>query len=427
MKPLLLLVFLALQITVPHFNEVVEHTFDGDARLLCVADLDSNGTQEILTWDSVTREVICYNCTGSTLWTLPVEYPLMTAAAEDLDDNGSKEIVLLEELGGDTYYSYRIMRIEQDGTVSWRKLIETNISAEFEFHFINADGKPGKEIAAANRILLGGGLERLAFERDRIIIGTAELDGAPYFLVETPAGYELYTFDTEPVWQGQPCEINTEAMESLLCTLFFNAGVCSCFEDWTFTESAPPMKSVRLWSDITGNGTEEALFFTDSSVQLLDSQGETLWTWESPHPIQTLHILDMTKDGSSEIVVEPISRGVHVPSLYVLDSTGELQSAFALNLSGTSTVVFSDLDGDTDPDLLTFDRREKKSTLSIYTNTVKKGQLDNLEPLRSLEIVDPSSFQTKFWTFYAQYRILAGIALAVIVGILFIMIRRRTK
>lgn len=426
MKPVLLLVLLALQITVPQFNEVVEHTFDGDARLLCVADLDSNGTQEILAWDSVTREVICYNCTGSVLWTLPVEYPLVTAAAEDIDDNGSKEIFLLEELGGDTYYSYRIMRIEQDGTASWRKLIEINIPAEFEFHFINADGKPGKEIAVANRILLEGGLERLAFERDRIIIGTAEFDGAPYFLVETPAGYELYTFDTEPVWQGQPCEPNTEATE-LLCTLFFNAGVCSCFEDWTFTESVPVMKGVLLWSDITGNGTEEALFFTDSSVQLLDSQGETLWTWESPHPIQTLHIVDMTKDGSSEIVVEPDLRGVHVPSLYVLASTGELQSAFALNLSGIPSVVFSDLDGDTDPDLLAFDQRERRSTLSIYTNTVKKGQLDNLEPLRTLEVVDPSSFQTKFWTFYGQYRILAGIALAVIVGILFVVIRRCIK
>jgi hypothetical protein len=420
MKSVVLLIIL-LQVTFPQFNEVVSHTY-GDAQFLLAADLDGNKTGEILIWDSETFEVSCYDYRGSSLWTLQTSHPILTAAAEDLDGNNQKEVFLLEDVPEDVFPTYRIIRVESDGTVSWRKLIEVDVPDEFQFHFIDADGKPGKEIVVANRIIKEGGLERLAFQRDRLILATQEFGGSPYFLTSAPdPPYELYTFGTDPVWQGQPCEISeTDAStEMLLCTLFFEAGICLCLDDWTITESTPLMKSIYLWSDISGDNKEEAIFFTDTEVQLIDCQGMTLWKWESPAPIINLQILDMTGDACSEIAVMTPSKGSHVPSLYVLDCTGEIQSAFALNVKGTPTVVFTDLDGDTDVDIVTFSQG-RRSTLRIYSNTRMKGLLDDVEPGTPLEVVDPSNFAAKFWTFWAVYRIVI-VACVALVGIIIIV------
>lgn len=426
MKFIVVFVFLLLQAAPPQYNEVTEHTYEGTARFLCITDVDGNGMKEVLIYDDAAREVICYTCNGSSLWTVQVDYPLMTAAAEDVDDDGLQEIFLCEDAGGDTYYTYRIIRVESDGSVSWRKSIEVDIRIGFPIHFINADGKPGKEIVAANRIILGRGLERLAFERDRIILAAAEYSGSPYFLVRCPdLTYELYTFDEELLWQGKQCKIrDTEAStEVLLCTLFFEAGVCSCLEDWTFTETAPLMKSMRLWSDIDGNGTEEAVYVTDTEVRLIDCEGNMLWTWESPEPIQDLKIVDITADGCSELVVLTLVKGIHLPSLYILNVTGEVHAVFALNLPGALSVVFSDLDGDGDQDLAVFSQREK-SSLHIYTNTSVRGPLDDLEPLSSLEVVTPSGLTTMFWTFYAEYGMVL-IFTVVVIAILFVVYRIR--
>ena len=419
-------VFLLFQAASPQYNEVTEHTFEGEARFFCLTDVDGNGMKEVLIYDDAAREVVCYTCNGSFLWRVQVDYPLMTAAAEDIDDDGLQEVFLCEDVGGDIYYTYRIIRVESDGTVSWRKSIEVNIRTDFPIHFIDADGNPGKEIVAANRIILGRGLERLAFERDRIILAVAEYGGSPYFLVRCPdLTYELYTFDEEPLWQGKQCEIrDTEAStELLLCTLFFEAGVCSCLEDWTFTETAPLMKAIRLWSDIDGNGTEEAVYVTDTEVQLIDYEGNILWTWESPESIQDLKIVDITADGISELVVLTPVKGIHLPSLYVLNVTGEVYTVFALNLSGTLSVVFSDLDGDGDQDLAMFSQRGK-SSLHIYTNTAVRGPLEDLESFSSLEVVSPSGFKTMFWTFYAGYGMILIITV-VVIGIFLVVYRIR--
>jgi len=426
MKSVVLLLIL-MQAAVPHFNQVADLAFDGDARLLTVADLDGNRTGEILIWNSAENEVTCYDYKGVILWTLQVTYPVLTAAAEDLDGNNQKEIFLLEDVPEDSFYTYRITRVEADGTASWRKLIEMNIPDTFQFHFINADGKEGKEIVLANRVILQGGLERLAFERNRIIIAAEEFGGSSYFLTYQPdVGYELYPFDTEPLWQGQACEISgTEAsMNLLLCTLFYESEVCSCFEDWTFTESTPAAKSVRLWSDITGDMTEEAVFYTDTTVQVIDSQGTTVWTWESPEFIQEIYMMDMTGDVCSEIAVLTPVEGSHVPSLYVLDCTGTLISVFALNLRGIPTVIFSDMDGDTDPDIVTFSQGGRKSTLTVYTNTVKKGSLDDVTALSALEVVNPSGFTTQFWKFWARYQVIVIAAVIICVAVIAVIVKK---
>ncbi|MBU7018322.1 MAG: hypothetical protein HXS44_12500 [Theionarchaea archaeon] len=419
MKSVVLLIIL-LQITFPQFNEVTSLTF-GDAQFLLAADLDGNGTQEILIWNSEALEVICYDYKGSSLWTLQTDYPILTAAAEELDGSNQKKVFMLEDVPEEVFPTYRIIQVEYDGTISWRKLIEVNVPDEFHFHFIDADGKPGKEIVVANRIIKDGGLERLAFQRDRLIVATHVFGGSPYFLASAPdLSYELYTFDTDPLWQGQPCAISeTDAStEMLLCTLFFEAGICSCLEEWTITASTPLMKSVYLWSDITGDDVEEAVFYTDTKVQLINCQGTTLSTWESPDTIVDLRILDMTGDTCSEIAVMTHLKGSHVPSLFVLDCTGEIQSVFAFNIRGTPTVVFTDIDSDTDVDIITFSQG-KRSILQIYTNTSIKGLLDDMESGTSLEVVDPSSFAAKFWTFWAVYRI-AVVGCLALVGILII-------
>ncbi len=431
MKSVVVLLLMALQISTPCFNEVAHQTF-GHAQLLVAADLDGNKTTEVVIWDAQTQKVICYDYICQRLWELEVAGPVITGAADDIDEDGSKEVFLLEEQGGDTFYGYRIIRVEHDGNADWRKYIEISVKSDLTFYFINADGKPGKEIAVANRILLGEGLERLAFGWDRIIVGVAHLGGEPYFLVYLPKEslYELYSFSEEPLWKGKPCEQTQmdASMQLLICTLFMDGGVCSCLEDWPLKEAVPIMKGIRLWSDITGDGKEEAVYVTDSAVSLIDCQGDTLWTWQSPEPIQECRVQNIVGDASSEILVFTASRGAHVPSLYVLRSTGVVESVYALNLSGTPTVFFSDMDGDNDLDLLTFDEKKRGSSLRIYANTSARGPLDTLEPLGSLEEVNPSSMKTRFWTFYAAHGAVMAVVLVVaIAGTLFVVRKVRSK
>jgi hypothetical protein len=415
MKFVALCILILLQLTVPPYNQVGEQPFRKDAYLLFAADLESDGYQEILIWDVAASEVICCDCTGSPLWTFQMTSPLVTAAAEDLDADGLKEIFLLEELEHDTFYAYRIIRLEPDGTAVWRKMIEVDILCDLQFLFSNVDGKPGKEMMIANRVILERGLERLTFERDQLIKGAAESGGASYFLVQNPdSQYALYTFDHEVVWQGQPCQVQglEASLELLVCTLFLQAGECSCFEDWTLTESIPIVKFVRYWKDITGDGTEEAVYLTDTDIQVTDHQG-TLWTWKSFEPIETVRIVDITGDGPLEIVAITPGRGAHLPFLHILDCTGSVHS-FALDFSGSSSVVFSDMDGDSDLDLVTFSQTILKSSLQIYTNTHTHGFLDELEPHKSLEAVDPFSAKPRLRGFWEAYWIL--ILLAVVVA-----------
>lgn len=426
MKSVVLLLLL-LQISFPVFNEVAEHTFDGYAQVLFTTDIDSDGLYEIVVWDKANSSIICYDYRLHPVWTVEIPDPVIAAAAEDLNDSGTKEIFILVELEKTSdFYPYRLYRIEADGAVPYRKYMETTIRYDFTFHFVNADGKPGKEIVITNRILVSEGLERMAFGWDRTIVETELIEDTPYFLVYAPndAVYELYSFDEDMIlWQGQACDIpSAEAdLQDVLCTLFMKAGICLCSEDWVLT--SPPLKSVRLWSDITGDGKKEALLYTENSVTV--TNGDTHWTWESPTPIDALIVMDLTGDHCSEIVVKTPYKGVHTPSLYILDCNGTIQSVVALNLSGDGFVFFSDLDDDTDVDLVTCDQKSK-STLRIYTNTMEKGPLDQLESRGVLEVVDPFSVKTKFWIFFAQYRILLVLGIFVL-GALFIAVKMRKK
>ncbi|MBU7011507.1 MAG: hypothetical protein HXS46_12525 [Theionarchaea archaeon] len=429
MKCVVLLLIFLLQSSFPHFQEVQEHSFDGRAQLLCAEDVDNDLMAEIIIWDEASSVVMCYDCTGSLLWTVDMTYPLATGAAEDVDDDGLKEIFLLEDMGqsGDIFYGYRVIQVESDGIVSWRKFIEISVESEVEFLFVNVDGKPGKEVIIANRVLLQEGFERLAFAWDRIIVGACQQEETSFFLVAAPeeSWYELYTFE-DMLWQGQQCDVwQAEAgLQPLLCALFVEAGICPCEEDWDL-QTVPVMKSVRLWYDYTGNGTPEALFVTNTYVQLVN-ESTTIWMWESPRPIEEVIIAEMTGDRCSEIVVIAPSYP-HVPSMYVLNCTGELQSAFALNMSGTPAVLFSDLDGDGDTDFVVADQRIKKSSLHIYTNTLRKGPLDRGERANPLKPVDPSSTITALWDFYYRYRILVFLMVAIcVIGVLYVVKRKKS-
>ncbi|MGD2246905.1 MAG: hypothetical protein PVF58_00755 [Candidatus Methanofastidiosia archaeon] len=424
MKSMALIVLLALQVAAPQFNRAAINTVD-DAHLLDTADLDNDGIQEILFWNSK-NEIICYHCTDidSPYWTVQLPNPVVTGAAEDLDGDGSAEIYVLLEIGKTTVYQYRLVYIAPDGTIIWRKLIETKtkVTGDIKFHFINMDGKGGKEIVIATRVLVQEGLERMTFEWDRIVIETALVENTPYFLVYVPTDsvYELYAFEPEmhaftedtALWRGSLCAVNTP-WEDVVCKLFYNSELCSCYENWTVSPPSHVVKSVKVQTDITGDTA--AVYWTDTYIQLIESH-TTVWTWESPDPIKQVYLMDITGDMHPEIVVITSARGSHVPSCYILDSTGTAYS-YALNLHGDHPVVhFSDLDTDTDIDILTVDSTWRGTSIKIYTNIEASGELDHLDSSTSLELVDPSSVHTAFWRFYAKYKILILILVVILVG-----------
>lgn len=422
------LFLLLLQTSFPAFNQVAEHTFDGYAEVLFTADITDDGLYEIVVWDKVDSVIICYDYKLHPVWTVEIFHPVIAAGAEDLNDSGTIEIFILTELEKTSdFYPYRLYRIEADGAVPYRKYMETSIQYDFAFHFINADGKPGKEVVITNRILVSKGLERMAFGWDRAIVETVLVDDTPYFLVYVPndAVYELYGFDEDTIlWQGQACDISSAEAElqDVLCTLFMKAGICICREDWVLTDE--PLKSVWLWSDITGDGKKEALFYTEKEVTV--TAENTQWTWESPTPIDALQVTDITGDTCSEIVVKTTYKGVNTPSLYILDCNGVVQSAVALNISEDAFIFFSDLDDDTDVDLVVGDSKSRKSTLRIYTNNTEKGLLDQKESLGRLKVVDPSSVKTTFWILISQYYLLVLLGV-VVLGALFVVVKKRKR
>jgi hypothetical protein len=426
----MILALLLFQAGFFQMNEVQEQSFEGYAHVLLTADLDHDQSKKVIVYDETAHEVSCFDCFLTLLWTLPVDYPVTTAAARDVDGDGLEEVFLLEELKGDTFYPYRVIRVEPDGTPNWRKFIEINVHADLQFHFVDADGTQGDEIVLANRILVEDGRDRLDFERDRIIIGTMLYEGTPYFLTYLPEdeSYELYTFDTNPLWKGQACEVEgTEAtVEIVLSTLFMKAHVCSCGKDWALEPEEQVMKNVRLWADITGDGEEEALFVTDNTVQLLDSKENTVWTWECPDPVESVSVMDLTGNGQLEILVTTSLKGIRVPSAYILTDSGSLLAVVAFSLSEPE-FQFTDLDGDKDIDVWTCDLKSRGSTLHIFSNSAIKGPLDSLSPIGALQTIDPASPVTAFWKFFAQYRELVLVALVALVGIILFFLRQKRE
>lgn len=431
MRSVMMLIILLIQVGFPQMNEIAEQSFEGHAHVLLTADLEHDGSKEILVYDETAHAVKCFDCFLALLWTLEVEYPVTIAASRDVDGDGLQEVFFLEELKGDTFYPYRIVRVEPDGTPHWRKFIEINVHADLQFHFLDADGKPGDEIVIANRILVENGLERLAFQRDRIIISTMVFEGSPYFLTYIPeeVSYELYTFSTEPLWKGKECQIegSESTMDMVLCTLFMNAHVCSCREDWALKPGEIVMKNVPLWADVTGDEEEEALLVTDTTIQLLDSEEAIVWTWECPDPVDSVSVMDFLGDGTLEIVVTTPLRGFRVPSAYIIDGQCNLLAVLAINLP-ESQFLLEDLDGDTDRDIWMCDLKSRGSTLRVYSNSAISGPLDALSPRGVLRPIDPASPVTSFWKFFAEYRELVLVTLVTVVGIvLFVVGRKRRK
>lgn len=435
MKSMALIVLLALQIAAPQFNRAVNDTID-DVHFLDTADLNNDDIQEILFWNSK-NELICYQCTDfeSPCWTAQLPAPVITGAAEDLDGDGKAEIFVLLEIGKTTVYQYRLIYISSDGSTMWRKLIETKIEIpdDIKFHFINMDGKDGKEIVIAGRILLQRGFERMTFEWDRFVVETALIENMAYFLVYVPADsvYELYRFEPEmhaftedtKLWQGHMCTVNTP-LEDIACEMFYTSKLCSCKEDRTVSPPSHILQSVRAWTDLTGDGIEEAVYWDNTTLQLIE-KNNILWTWESPDPIEQVRLMDIAEDDRPEIVVLTAAKGIHVPSCYILDFTGTVYS-YDLNLSDNQSVVhFADLDGDADTDILTVNPSWIETGVTVYSNSKVSGILDQLDAGTSLKQVDPTSMSTAFWRFYNQYKILILIAIILVGGIIIFINRKK--
>ncbi|MBU7014478.1 MAG: hypothetical protein HXS43_06580 [Theionarchaea archaeon] len=430
MRSVMILMFLLIQVGFPQMNEVAEQPFEGYAHVLLTSDLTNDQSKEIIVFDEIASTVKCFDCFLTLLWTLEVEYPVITAAARDVDSDGMEEVFFLEELKSGTFYPYRVISVEPDGTPNWRKFIEVNVHADLQFHFIDADGNPGEEIVIANRILMEDGLERLAFERDRTIISAVLSEGIPYFLTYLPeeASYELYTFDTEPLWKGDDCRVEgTEVtLEIPLCTLFMKAHLCSCVEDWALEPGEQVVKNVRLWADITGDGEEEALFVSDTTIKLLDDEETTAWTWECPDSVESVSVIDFADDGVLELVVATPLKGIRVPSVYIVDSQGSLLTVLSFGLSEPQ-FQFTDLDGDDDVDVWTCDLKSRGSTLRVYSSDAASGPLDALSPRGVLRTIDPAGPVTAFWKLFAQYQALMLVALLVAASVVLFLVRQRRK
>jgi len=419
MKLLILWVmfFLPLQLCSLQFNLVTKIHCEEEPHIYIISDLYDDGSKELILSDTA-YQVCCYDFSGSNIWSLEFDYPVIQAAAHDVDQDGEKELFFLEELLSTDYYMYRVSSVNAHGDVSWRKFIEVAAPLSPHFRFFEVDGRDGDEILIANQIISGTGFERFEFDRHCTICEVKKIDDIFYFLLLDVQNsvYRLCTLENDLLWEGTPCqrEEGGPHLSTLLTDMFARAGIPCCSEKYYFQEGMPLLQSIPYVVDFTENHEEEQILVTEREVTSFISN-DIHWSWNSPDSVASVVLVDMTGDGRVEIIIHTTHRWFHGSSLHILSREGEHLTGVKLEASGI--IHPTDVDADGDGDLVIISDTTKR--VYIYSNACQQGPMDTLPFTGHLKELNSRLLPEGY--------ILYGAFLAIILFLILLLSRKRKK
>ena len=420
MKLLILILWiifsLPLQLCSPQFNLVTEIHCEGEPQVHSISDLYGDGSKELILSDTA-YQVHCYDFSGSHIWSLNFDYPVIQVTAHDVDKDGEKEVFFLEEILSTDYYMYRVSSVNAHGDVLWRKFIEVAAPLSPWFRFFEVDGRDGDEILIANQIISGSGFERFEFDRHCSICEVKKIHDIFYFLLLDAENsiYRLCTLENDLLWEGTPCqrEEGGPHLSTILTDMFARAGIPSCSEKYYFQESMPLLQSISYVVDFTENHEEEQILVTEREVTSFISD-DIRWSWSSPDSIAFAVLADMTGDGRVEIIIHTTHHWFHGSSLHIL--SGEVDHLTGVKLESSGIVYPIDVDADGDGDLVIADTKKR---VCIYSNACQQGPMDALPFTGYLQEMSSRLFPEGY--------VLYGAFLAIILFLILLLSRKRKK
>ena len=240
-------------LTAAGIEQVREVEMNGCLNTITKADLDADGTAELITGDA-SGAVTALTAAGDVLWRSDTGRPVNVVRAADLDADGSVEVLA----GGD---DQKVHAYTRDGVEMW--------AHEFEdFH-----GRDGKVVALEAADLAGNG-------NVRIVVGTEawhwyalDGDGQQLWRVAIPHAATTATV----------ADLDADGdMEIVTGHEYYGAGVVY---DHTgsvlWRPGGGPGTLAVASADLNGDGNQEALFGTgDGGASLIcfDARGARLWT-----------------------------------------------------------------------------------------------------------------------------------------------------
>jgi hypothetical protein len=234
---------------------------------IALADLDHNGTVEIIAGNSV------YDSQGTLKWTAPApEASWNATTVADLDGDGFQEVVL----GASAYH--------HDGTLYWM----TNLSPGYP-QVANFDSDPEPEVLLTNQF----GLSMI--EHDGTVrYSDLRPTGSPASGTTWLRPATVHDFDGNGTVEY--------AMSSANYYTLYNADGSI---KWSATVSDQSGIAAGTAFDFLGDGTAEAMYADEHSLFVFDSAGHPLLTMPRTSGTLTEYpvVADIDNDGSAEIVV----------------------------------------------------------------------------------------------------------------------------
>ncbi len=327
----------------------LEWKYDTGGRIYAspmLADLDGDGTVEIIVCASRAGQIMCMNGQGEVKWT----YTLQTGTSDgiqatpsilDYDGDGKKEIFYLSNRG-------IAGCLDSNGTCIWRTSLGEKIDYNGSLLIdINADG------------------------RIEILFGSES--GTLYCLDDT--GQKLWHYQGSGSIRGIPAAAQHPSSGSMYVYASFGNGFFSCIDSegkavWSHQEPAErnECRSGPAVGDLDGDGNLEVLFATeDFTVIAYDAfDGTEEWRWKGKFKTDQTHSFALADfDGTGRLdVVCGDGRGLSAPgNLYRLRDGKALWTYEAGGgiVQGPSV---GDIDGDGELEILACSRSSRLICLS---------------------------------------------------------------